>query len=365
MESRRPNAGHHGRLVADARSSPSCGSAAVDSTARCGSPTLDDALNPVFAPDGAAVILSGNAGGVIDLYRLTIATGALERLTSDPYADLEAAVTPDGRGVVFVTERFSTNLETLEPGPLRLAYLDLATRAVPPDCRVPPREAHQPAGVRPTGGRSYFIADPDGVNNLYRMSHRRRPDRAAVVARHRARPASRRRARRSVWPRPPAGSCSACSRTMAMPSIGSTRRMSSPGVARGVDVGVVLPGRTTPGGDVQALLTNSAPRIAAAGSRDLGRGRRALSQPARRSTFWASRRSPGRSSPVRHPRDGRDLGRLQRHARRPRARRPSAGWRHVRRLRRAAAVHQPAASMELGRIDRGRAREHRLFDATG
>lgn len=130
--------------------------------------TLDDALNPVFAPDGRSLFFSGNAGGVIDLYRLTLATGALERLTSDPWADLEPAVTPDGSGLVFTTERFSTNLDTLEPGTLRLAYLNLATRDVRPIAGFL-RGKHISPQVSADGTTVYFIADPDGVNNLYRI----------------------------------------------------------------------------------------------------------------------------------------------------------------------------------------------------
>jgi len=51
-------------------------------------PGLDDAFNPAFAPDGQSIVVSGNVGGLIDLYRYAIPTGQIERLTSDPYADL-------------------------------------------------------------------------------------------------------------------------------------------------------------------------------------------------------------------------------------------------------------------------------------
>ena len=86
--------------------------------------------NPSYAPDGKSVVFSGNRGGLVDLYRVTLSSGAVEQLTKDPYADLEPVMTPDGKAVIFVTERFSTNLETLEAGPLRLARLDLATKDV-------------------------------------------------------------------------------------------------------------------------------------------------------------------------------------------------------------------------------------------
>jgi len=67
-----------------------------------------------------------------------------------------------------VTERFSTNLETLEAGPLRLARLDLATR----DVRLISGflgGKHLSPQISGDGQSITFLADPDGVSNLYRM----------------------------------------------------------------------------------------------------------------------------------------------------------------------------------------------------
>ncbi|HUF46378.1 MAG TPA: hypothetical protein VMM93_01120 [Vicinamibacterales bacterium] len=129
---------------------------------------LDAAFNPVFTPDGRAIVLSGNRGGLIDLYRVDLATGELTQLTADPFADLEPSVSPDGRTVVFVTERFSMTLEALEPGPLQLARLDLETLAVEPIAGFL-RGKHLSPQISPDGRTVTFIADPDGVSNLYRM----------------------------------------------------------------------------------------------------------------------------------------------------------------------------------------------------
>ncbi len=132
-------------------------------------PGLDDAINPSYSPDGRTVVLSGNHGGLMDLYQLTIATGKIEQLTQDPFADLEPTFTPDGRSIIFVTERYSTDLATLEPGPLRLARLDLASRAVSPISGFL-HGKHLSPQVSADGRTLTFIAEPDGVSNLYRMS---------------------------------------------------------------------------------------------------------------------------------------------------------------------------------------------------
>jgi hypothetical protein len=131
-------------------------------------PGLDDALNPAFTPDGRAIVLSGNAGGLIDLYRLVLDTGKLERLTHDAFADLEPAVTPDGRSVVFVTERYSTTLETLARSEPRLAILDLATRTVRPISAFR-FGRHLSPQVSADGRFVTFLASPTGVTNVYRM----------------------------------------------------------------------------------------------------------------------------------------------------------------------------------------------------
>lgn len=130
---------------------------------------LDDALNPAYAPDGQHVVLSGNKGGLVDLYVLTLATGALEPLTHDPFADLEPTYAPDGKSIVFVTERYSTDLVTLKPGPLRLARIDLATRTV---TAIPAflTGKHLSPQVSADGKYVTFIAEPDGVSNLYRIA---------------------------------------------------------------------------------------------------------------------------------------------------------------------------------------------------
>src|SRR5437867_7369488 len=69
-------------------------------------PELVSILSPAWVPDGESVVFSGLAvSGYSDLYRLWLADGRLERLTSDRYQDLDPTVSPDGRTVVFSSDR--------------------------------------------------------------------------------------------------------------------------------------------------------------------------------------------------------------------------------------------------------------------
>jgi hypothetical protein len=90
-------------------------------------PELVSILSPVWGPDGRSVIFSGLAeSGVSDLYRLTLPDGALEPLTRDPYQDLDPSVSPDGRRVVFASDRTAGGLD----GAMNLFVLDLERGAI-------------------------------------------------------------------------------------------------------------------------------------------------------------------------------------------------------------------------------------------
>ncbi len=130
---------------------------------------LDDALSPAWSPDSNSIVFVGNRGGLVDLYRLTITTGLVEPLTRDAFAEFEPAFTPDGKAIVFSTDRFSTDLAGLVPGPLRLARMDLSTNEVQPIAGFR-RGKHLSPQVAPDGATLTFVAEPDGVANVYRMS---------------------------------------------------------------------------------------------------------------------------------------------------------------------------------------------------
>ena len=129
--------------------------------------SLDEALNPSWSPDGRQIALAGLTGGLSDLFVYDLEADRLDRLTSDPFADLQPVWSPDGRSLAFATDRFTTDTSRLVIGQYRIGLVDLSSRQV--------RAAPGIEGVRqinpqwsPDGASLYFIADPDGIANVYR-----------------------------------------------------------------------------------------------------------------------------------------------------------------------------------------------------
>lgn len=69
--------------------------------------TADDGLesNPVFSPDGRTIAFSAQYDGNVDVYTVPVTGGAPTRLTYHPNADAVQAVTPDGKAVLFTSQR--------------------------------------------------------------------------------------------------------------------------------------------------------------------------------------------------------------------------------------------------------------------
>jgi Tol biopolymer transport system component len=133
-------------------------------------PALGEIYHPSWSPDGARVVFSALQGGLSDLFVYTFATGKLQRLTTDEYADLQPAWSPDGRTIAFASDRFTTSLDDLRFGPLRIALLDVEGGTI--------TAAHRDLGSAakqinpqwsPASTSVYFISDRSGASNVYRV----------------------------------------------------------------------------------------------------------------------------------------------------------------------------------------------------
>ncbi|GEM_PF-6410798 len=61
--------------------------------------------DPTWSPDGRELIVAATRDDNTDLYRISLHTGEVRRLTDHPAADRQPAWSPDGRVVLFVSER--------------------------------------------------------------------------------------------------------------------------------------------------------------------------------------------------------------------------------------------------------------------
>ena len=130
---------------------------------------VDEIFTPTWSPDGSHIVFSGVKGGATDLYMLTVESAAVRPLTSDLYADLQPAWSPDGTQIAFVTDRFSSSVDSLAFGNYRLASYVVATGAVRPLPSIEDAKNIDPHWS-PDGGSLYFVADHGGVSNVYRVA---------------------------------------------------------------------------------------------------------------------------------------------------------------------------------------------------
>ena len=138
-------------------------------------PGVREIYNPSWSPDGLKIVVSGLKGGLSDLFVYSLETRTLTQLTADAYADLHPAWSPDGRRIAVATDRFTTTLDDLRFGALRIGLVDMATGVVrplsPPGAGdLWPEHAKQinPQWA-PDGSAVYFVSDRDGTSNVFRV----------------------------------------------------------------------------------------------------------------------------------------------------------------------------------------------------
>ncbi|MEM1054920.1 MAG: BamA/TamA family outer membrane protein [Bacteroidota bacterium] len=125
--------------------------------------------DPAWSPDGTQIAFSGVAGGLTDLYTVDLASGEVRQLTSDRFTDLQANWHPDGRRLVFISDRGpGTSFERLTFSPVRLSILDTQTGEVEIVNPFPGRKHINPVWSR-DGESLYFISDRGGFNDVYRL----------------------------------------------------------------------------------------------------------------------------------------------------------------------------------------------------
>lgn len=129
---------------------------------------LGQIFNPSWSPDGRRLAFSGLRGGLSDLYVYDLETREVEQITDDAFSDLAPGWSPDGRRLAFVTDRYTTDLATLEFGTYEPAIVDVASRAIErvavgtgADC-VDPHWSH-------TGTSLYCVSMYETVSDIFNV----------------------------------------------------------------------------------------------------------------------------------------------------------------------------------------------------
>ncbi len=127
-----------------------------------------EVFHPSWSPDGHAIAFSAQTGGFTDLWVHDLRTGQTRRLTNDPFADLQPAWSPDGQQLLFVTDRYTSNLDTLAFGDLGLATFDVATGRIA-DVKTGLRGQASSPQWMPDGSTIAFVSDHSGRADVYRL----------------------------------------------------------------------------------------------------------------------------------------------------------------------------------------------------
>ncbi len=125
---------------------------------------------PVWTPDGKAIVVSGLVDGVNNLYQYNIETEEVVKLTNDAWSNIHPNFSPDGKNLVYVTDKPSPADVYAERMPgYYIATLNLETKETHIHHFFSGASNLNPV-FSPDSESIYFLSDRDGFRNLYRFN---------------------------------------------------------------------------------------------------------------------------------------------------------------------------------------------------
>jgi Tol biopolymer transport system component len=125
--------------------------------------------NLTWSPDGSRIAFAGMSNGRSNLYTIDIATTEVTMLTEDRYAVHHPVWSPDGNKIAFITDRTEgTEFDLLKYDTKQIAFYHLDDGSISL-LRIFANTLHTNPQFSRDGSKLYFIANPDGFSNIYRM----------------------------------------------------------------------------------------------------------------------------------------------------------------------------------------------------
>lgn len=126
--------------------------------------------NISFSPQGDRVAFSGLKNGHSDIFTYDLNSKELLQLTNDKYSDFQPSFSPDGKHIVFSTDRVSfDNPSRSVDIPLGLAFLNLEDHAIE-NIAVFPGANNLNPHFSGDGKSILFLSNSDGFRNLFQYS---------------------------------------------------------------------------------------------------------------------------------------------------------------------------------------------------
>lgn len=126
--------------------------------------------NISFSPLGDRVAFSGLKNGHSDIFTYDLNSKELLQLTNDKYSDFQPSFSPDGKSIVFSTDRVSfENPSRSVDIPLGLALLNLEDKTIE-DIEVFPGANNLNPHFSGDGKSILFLSNGDGFRNLFQYS---------------------------------------------------------------------------------------------------------------------------------------------------------------------------------------------------
>jgi len=132
---------------------------------------LKSIISPAWSPDGDKVVFTALSGPERNLYIYTISSDTLEQLTFDRYDDIDVSWFPDGKRIVFASDRPHPMEYEVIPtdgffyGSYNLHTMDVETGEISP-LNVGEGQNTEPA-VSPDGEKIAFVSTRNGIENIY------------------------------------------------------------------------------------------------------------------------------------------------------------------------------------------------------